>query len=100
MKVYRVDYGVTHPVEVECAEFKLLECDADGKRMYENTHFIDLTAAWKKLKREAAAGQSLAASDFVQAQSMLRRKTEDLAKAAAFRSAVDAEFARSERERR
>lgn len=57
--------------------------DAEGRKMFENTHFATEAAAWKNLLANAQAGQRLDASAYRQAQAALERATRELATSAA-----------------
>ena len=69
--------------------------DADGRKMYDNSHFRTEDEAWKRTRDNARAWQSLEASAYRQAQATLAKVVQQLADAAA--RVVDVERAFMER---
>jgi hypothetical protein len=94
MRVFRVGCGDTKPVPVECDGLDYLMPDADGRTMYENTHFATEAEAWECLLDEVKAGESLAERDYRQAKDVLERCTRALADAAQERVATERNFER------
>jgi hypothetical protein len=58
--LYRADTDLLRPVRVHCPDGRYPAHDADGKIVYENTHFDSERDAWECLFRNAQAGVSLA----------------------------------------
>jgi len=58
--MYRADNDEWRVIQVECPNGLHPANDADGKTIYENTHFKTSKEAWKRLQREAQAWLSLA----------------------------------------
>lgn len=56
MILYRATSRETAPVAVECPDDARLRDDAQGFRIYDNTHFVTLKAAWAQLQANAEAG--------------------------------------------
>jgi len=71
MKLWRADTKQLKPVLVVCPHGGYPADDADGISIYNNTHFSTEAEAWDRLKAEADAGVSLAASDISEARSRL-----------------------------
>ncbi len=59
MKLWRADTELWEAVEVECPNGGYPGKDAEGIKIFDNTHFETEAAAWKRLEDEAAAGLSL-----------------------------------------
>lgn len=81
--MYRVDTENWTVVEVACPKgTRYLEHDGDGRTIYENTHFLRERDAVNRLRSEAEAGVSLAASRVVQMRAGLAKAEHDAADAA------------------
>lgn len=65
MKMFKVVYGKSSPVEVEAEIPEWPNLDADGEEIFENTHFLNVDEAWEKLLIETAAGVSLNAMSVI-----------------------------------
>lgn len=61
-KMWKVVYGSPAPVEVEAKLPSWPNHDESGEKIYVNTHFLTLEAAWPKHLDEHRAGFSLTAS--------------------------------------
>lgn len=62
-KMWKSIYGKPEPVEVEAENPCWPNNDADGERIFVNTHFLELADAWERHIAEHRSGLSLAASD-------------------------------------
>lgn len=62
MKLWRADLDQLKPVLVDCPRGGWPNDDADGHKIFDNTHFATEVAAWDKLIAESSAGVSLAGS--------------------------------------
>lgn len=78
-KLWRVEYGIPHPVETMADNPSYPNTDASGNTIFENTHFTDKDEAWDKCIREHRAGVHLAALRVMEA----RRRLNDAEKSAA-----------------
>jgi hypothetical protein len=74
-----VNHDLPWPEPVECAVFGHPHQDATGATMYDNTHFLDEAACWKRLLANAEAGQALAVVDLTQARAAVGRAIQRLA---------------------
>jgi hypothetical protein len=57
--MFRVQYGTPHPVEVQAETPAYPNRDSDGQTIFENTHFLERTKAWKCCVDEHLAGLKL-----------------------------------------
>ena len=57
---------------VECPDGLYPNNDAEGYKIFENTHFETESEAWKKLLAETEAGVSLAGSRMIEVEKYLR----------------------------
>jgi hypothetical protein len=73
MKMYRVEAREGRIVEVECQSNLYRTQDADGRTVYENTHFLEEAAAVRRLMADCEAGVHLAADAMEQAREEVRR---------------------------
>jgi hypothetical protein len=80
-KMFRVKWGIPHPIEVEAEIPEWPNKDADGNTIYENTHFLKAEDAWPVLLREHEAGVSLHCSQVNQLRHQLRKAESDLVEA-------------------
>jgi len=100
VKIWTFDYdpscGSTSPIETSCEDgtFGYPRLDAEGRTMFVNSHFRTKGEAWKALRNNAAAHQSMLSTAYRDAQAHLRRTTDDLAKVASFTSEVERAFER------
>lgn len=59
MIVYYADESEIKPVQVTCKIFGYPNKDADGRMMYDNTHYKDEKDAWRNLRLNANARMEL-----------------------------------------
>lgn len=82
MKLWRADTSLWKPVEVECPKGGYPESDADGIKIYNNTHFENQKEAWENLEAEVFAGLRLAANHLDECEgALLAAKQEVVASA-------------------
>ena len=82
--------GQPFPIAATCTEALIdgKHTDDEGRRMYINTHFLDVADAWKALGDNTEAHERACARDFRQAQTSLKAATQRLADVAAFATDV------------
>ena len=76
------DGGDHKPVEVECPDGLWPNDDADGERIFENSHFETRSECVDRMKAEAEAGVRLAGSRVELARQSLQNEERDAAQAA------------------
>jgi hypothetical protein len=73
---------MTAPRAVECKRAGYPNTDADGDKMYDNTHFANEAEAWKQLRQEREAHVRISGGTVAQAKRELQRAEQSAAFAA------------------
>lgn len=87
-QMYKVVSGKPGPVPVMADLPSYPNRDADGDTIFENTHFLNLDAAWEYHLAEHRAGQSIAAGNLEYARAELEKREKLLCDAALAYSAA------------
>lgn len=91
-RVWYVGGDMTEPEETTCEALGWPNLDAQGRTMYDNSHYSDLAAAWDSLLRERKAHVSLQTMSLRDLQAKVRRVTEATAQAACLWSEAQEKF--------
>lgn len=90
MILYRVDESGVRPVAVECDKPMFPFSDADGKTIYDNTHFASEDDAWEAQRRDVLAEVELAGRAVQHARAALSAAEAEAGRAAGRLYAFDA----------
>jgi len=69
--MWRADTEQWKAVQVQCPQGLYPHQDADGQKIYENTHFTTPEKAWERLERESMAWLSLRTDDVARLEQKL-----------------------------
>lgn len=80
--MHKAVYGTPRPIAVECEVPSYPHCDADGKTIFVNTHFLSEAEAWDRVVSEHDAGLSMEARRVKNLRAELAEAEKQLADAA------------------
>jgi hypothetical protein len=88
LRLWRADRDAARPILVSCPDGEYPASDADGVKIYENSHFEELEDAWQSLENNAAAGVELVGGTIEGIRNQLRIAERRAADRAVFFSRV------------
>lgn len=102
MEIWTFDYnpatGKPEPIATTCEAFGYPYRDAEGRQMFENTHFRTKDKAWRGLRANALANLKHWANERKQLRLRLQEASEHLAAAAEFSVEVEAAHEREQKD--
>ncbi|MBI4672421.1 MAG: hypothetical protein HY741_12255 [Chloroflexi bacterium] len=100
LTMWRADKTKLTPVKVECPDGLYPHNDADGEKIFNNTHFETEEEAWAQLRGNVLAWVEMAGAQITQAEFELQKRKDDAANAAKAYDALCTNYALAEAKRR
>ena len=100
LTMWRADKTKLEPVKVECPDGLYPHSDANGEKIFKNTHFETEEEAWAQLRGEVLARVAMAGAQIAQAEFELQKRKDDAANAAKAYDALCTNYALAEAKRR
>ena len=98
--MWRADKTKLAPVKVECPNGLYPNNDADGEKIFNNTHFQTEEEAWAQLRGEVLAGVAMAGAQIAQAEFELQKRKDQAANAAKAYDVLSTNYVLAEAKRR
>ncbi len=76
--MWKTDHSEFAPIEVECETPEHPHRDADGERIYENTHFLTIEEAWERMLTAASNHEIWRLQDVDQQREILQKKEREM----------------------